>query len=510
MSGLSHVLGARAGERPGLTVLPKLTGFDAELAAFIRGRPSVDALEACHRLQAEMPGRPATAVVNGRLNPQDVARKFLYNGSSSYIDLGHPEICGAETLSAFDHVAVWEADLRLVQRARRLANAKLPSDESIELLANNSDGRGHAWGNHRNFLITPHEFLRIAGPCPDHLPVVASFLASMIPITGTGKLGAENGAPPAEFQLSQRADHFETLKAEQTTWSRPLVNARDEPLANGDLYARLHVIFFDTPLCHVATLLQVGVTQLVLAMLESGWLDGQLAGLSLLNPVRTLAQWSRDLEQCRTARLQSGARVTAIDLQYRFFEHACRFVATGRAEEIVPDATRIMRHWEQVLTLLEQENHDGLVGKLDWATKLWLLERARRLRGWNLDSPGARQVAHMYHSLDEARGLFWQLRRDGAVQEVVTEQMVAEFVDRPPRDTRAYARVKLLRDPNIHIEDMDWDWITYVVTTRTERVRRHVRLGNPLDPDPGIFGRPPRRRRYRTAHKHRGLATLRR
>src|SRR2546428_12810018 len=91
-----------------------------------------------------------------------------------------------------------------------------------------------------------------------HMLYLAAYQASSIVFTGQGKVGTQNGRPPVPYQISQRADFFETLTGIQTTFNRPIVNSRDEALCGpwtygvvsdpGSGYARLHVIFFDNVL----------------------------------------------------------------------------------------------------------------------------------------------------------------------------------------------------------------------------------------------------------------------
>ena len=129
---------------------------------------------------------------------------------------------------------------------------------------------------------------------------LATHQVSSIVYAGAGKVGSENSAPEATFQLSQRADFFERLCGTETTFNRPIVNARDEALcgpssiheedAPADRMARLHVIFYDSTLSHVASLLKVGAMQIVLAMIEAEFvpvriaLEDPAAGASRLEP----------------------------------------------------------------------------------------------------------------------------------------------------------------------------------------------------------------------------------
>lgn len=130
---------------------------------------------------------------------------------------------------------------------------------------------------------------------------LASNQVSCIVFTGQGKVGSENRAPEVPYQISRRADFFETLTGVQTTVNRPIVNSRDESLCEGargwsapgvsDQMARLHCIFYDSNLCHVANLLKIGVMQIVLAMIEAERFD---QALILDDPVGAVITFSHD------------------------------------------------------------------------------------------------------------------------------------------------------------------------------------------------------------------------
>jgi proteasome accessory factor A len=186
--------------------------------------------------------------------------------------------------------------LRIVRGLLAEANARRSDDSRIQVLANNSDGRDHAYGSHLNFLLTRTAWDNVFARKMHQLLWLAAFQTSSIVYTGAGKVGAENGAPPVFFQLSQRADFFETLVGEQTTYRRPIVNSRDEPLCGvgaraEDALARLHVIFFDNSLAFGTSLLKVGTMQILLAMLEAERINPQLI---LDDPVDAVVRWSHD------------------------------------------------------------------------------------------------------------------------------------------------------------------------------------------------------------------------
>jgi proteasome accessory factor A len=403
---------------------------------------------------------------------QDSFRKFLpANGGCAYIDLDHAEFPIPEVLSAVDYVAVWHATLRIARQAMINANEELDDGRCIRVLVNNSDGLGHSYGSHCNVLIARRAFDEMFDRKLQHLLYLAAYQTSSIVFTGQGKVGAENGAPSVDYQISQRADFFETLFGLQTTHNRPIVNTRDEALC-GPLFrdnplnarlARLHVIFYDSNLCHVACFLKIGVLQIVLAMIEAGWLN---LGLILDDPVDAVVRWSHDPTLQARVRLADGRQLTAVEHQRYFHEDARRFFEQGGLQDIVPDAERILDVWGDVLEKLAAEDFGALAGSLDWILKLVGMQRAMANHpqlDWS--SPPIKHLDHLYSSLDPNEGLFWLHDRAGVVEHIVTSGEIERFVYEPPEDTRAWTRAMLLRAAgSSRINYVDWDRITFKLT----------------------------------------------
>src|SRR5687767_15960878 len=112
-----------------------------------------------------------------------------------------------------------------------------------------------------------------------------SFLVTRQIFCGAGKVGAENGSEDCAYQISQRADFFETEVALDTMVKRPIINTRDEPHADREKYRRLHVIVGDANLSEYTIYLRNGATAIVLAMIEDGAIT---RSLSLRDPVRAI------------------------------------------------------------------------------------------------------------------------------------------------------------------------------------------------------------------------------
>ncbi|MCR9096669.1 MAG: proteasome accessory factor PafA2 family protein [bacterium] len=495
-----------------LRSVPKLVGADFELGNFILGLEARDGTgrEASRALLAEVDGVPAknrsyrssSSVVSydgfggeyggaygygwgdwyggSARDPQDQGRVFLEsNGASVYIDLDHLECAVPEVLSAFDLAAASAAMLRIAREAQVRANEKLPAGQSLQVLINNSDSLSHSYGSHLNFLVSRAAWEDILERRPHFLQFLATHQLSSMIYSGQGKVGSENGRPDVNYQISQRADFLETVAATQTTFRRPIVNARDETLCgdSGEL-ARLHCISFDNTLCFGASILKVGAMQIVLAMIEAEDVDTRC---SVDDLVGAAVAWSHDPSLERRVRRVEGGEATAIETQQRILEHA--FAHRDRhGFETVPRADEILALWDDTLSRLAGGDRDALAGRIDWILKERILERALEQRD-DLDwkSPELKYLDQIYSSLDPEEGLFWPHLRSGLVERWISEEEIERFLHEPPENTRAWTRAMVLRRFERHeILKVDWDEITILLDTRTGRQEFTLRLDDPL------------------------------
>lgn len=439
-----------------------LVGADAELANFILGldRPDGSGHEASRALLREFDGISGVAVDAGRSRAddfQDWGRKFLTNGGAVYIDMDHLEICTPEVTNAYDFVAAWHGALRLAEAARRLAEAKLPPGQDLVVLANSSDGHGNSFGSHLNFSIPRRTWNAIFYRKAIYLPFLASYLVSSMVFAGQGKVGAEHDRPDADYQISQRADFYEMLSGPQTTIHRPIVNGRDEPHADADQWARLHVICYDSNLCHVACLLKVGVLQIVLAMLQH---DDVSADLILDDPVQAAVSYSHDPTLQVRARTASGKRLTTVEHQLALLERADRFVTAGSCDGLVHRADEILAMWKDVVRQLESRDWAALAPRLDWVLKKTFIEQA--IDGnpkFDLQSPQIKYLDHLYANTDRSKGLFWTALDEGRVQTVASQERIDRFSLHPPDDTRAWTRAMLLRAAGHSVTEVNWSYV---------------------------------------------------
>jgi proteasome accessory factor A len=118
----------------------------------------------------------------------------------------------------------------------------------------------------------------------------------------------------------------------------------------------------------------------------------------------------------------------------------------------------VLDRWEQVLTALE-DDPGALDGRLDWVTKLSLLDAYAERDGLDWGDPKLSLLDLQYHDVRPERSLYERLVQAGTVERLVTETEVAEAVTQPPPSTRAYFRGRCLDRWPDAVVAANWDSI---------------------------------------------------
>ncbi len=375
-----------------------------------------------------------------------LANVILPNGARYYVDHAHPEYSTPECLSPRDLVVHDKAGERILERSLEVAAADMPQAPRLSVYKNNSDGKGNSYGTHENYLVDR------ATPFADIVRDLTPFFVSRQVFTGAGKVGFEGNwddRATRGYQLTARADFFETEVGLETTLKRPIINTRDEPHADPEKYRRLHVIVGDANKCEVAQFLKMGSTAIVLKMIE----DGFLPDFSLVNPVAAIHEVSRDLELGAPLDLADGRRMTALQLQGEYLELARKYVDR---EDDTEDNREVIARWESVLTALE---HDPmtLTAQLDWVAKLRVLEGYRERDELSWGDPKLRAIDLQYHDVRRDKGLYERLAASGKVERLTTDAEVERAIMEPPEDTRAFFRGRCISRYPDAIAAASWD-----------------------------------------------------
>jgi proteasome accessory factor A len=383
------------------------------------------------------------------------ANVVLTNGARFYVDHAHPEYSSPEVTSPRDAL-VWDQAGELVMRdaARRL-NVD-PARPAVALYKNNTDGKGASYGTHENYLM------RRRTPFADIVRHLTPFFVARQVICGAGRVGIGPESRVAGYQISQRADFFETEVGLETTIKRPIINTRDEPHALADRFRRLHVIIGDANQCDVAGLLKLGTTSLVLALIENGGMPGDL---SVRSPVSSLHAVSHDPTLRTLLQLHDGRRMTALDLLWVYHDAVAAYLALrGTSED--PDTLEVMTRWADVLTRLGRDPM-SCAREVDWVAKLRLLQGLRDRDGLAWTEPRLAALDIQWSDVRPEKSVFARLRARGQVTELVEQDAAYRAMTEPPTDTRAWFRGTCLSRYAANVVAASWDSVIFDVPGQT-------------------------------------------
>ena len=408
-----------------------------------------------------------------RLSPDEVARYlfrrvvhwgrssnvFLENGARLYLDVGsHPEYATPECDAVSELVAHDKAGERILEGLLEAAEVRLHEEGitgDVFLFKNNTDSAGNSYGCHENYLIARQgEFSRMAD-------MLIPFLISRQIFTGAGKVLV--GPRGAHFAISQRADHIWEGVSSATTRSRPIINTRDEPHADAERYRRLHVIVGDSNMNEWTTYMKVGITDLVLRMIEANTV---MRDLTLENPIRAIREISHDVTCRRLVRLANGRELSALDLQEEYYDRTSRFLERRGAD---PLGKQLLEEWREALDALAADDPDRLIRKVDWVAKRALVDRYRLRHDLQLSSPRIAMIDLAYHDVDRDRGLYYLLERAGKVERASTEEDISVAMREPPQTTRAKLRGDFIRHAKEKRRDYTVDWVHLKLNDQAQR-----------------------------------------
>lgn len=376
-----------------------------------------------------------------------VANLVLPNGGRFYVDHAHPEYSTPETSNAWDAMVYDAAGNLILHQAAQDVEALSSQGRSVlhghepcpplRLYKNNTDGKGHSYGSHENYLYSAElDF--------DHLAatVIPFFVARQV-IIGAGRMGLGPHLQKPGFQISQRADFFDQEISLETTMNRGIVNTRNEPHTLGA--RRLHVIVGDANMSQTSNFLKFGMTSLVLDALEAGV---DFSDLRLLNSVESLKTVSRDLELKEKISLADGRRLSALDI---LREYAARVAPSTEIERRVCDL------WQEVMEILSV---DPLASShmLDWTAK-WALIRGYLDRGVQLTDPRLQAIDLQYSDIDPQRSLYSALVAKGRMATLADPAEIEYAAKTPPADTRAALRGAIVERFEEYVEAASWQKI---------------------------------------------------
>ena len=384
---------------------------------------------------------------------------FLENGARLYLDVGsHPEYATPECDIVKEVVAHDKGGERILEALLGAAEIRLHEEGisgQVYLFKNNTDSAGNSYGCHENYLVGRQgEFARMAD-------VLIPFFVTRQIWCGAGKV--LHGPRGAQFCISQRAEHIWEGVSSATTRSRPIINTRDEPHADAERFRRLHVIVGDSNMNEWTTFMKVGITDLVLQMVES---NSVMRDLTLENPIRAIREISHDTTCRKKVKLANGRELSAIEIQTEYYEKTARFLERRDMSE---NAKKLLDEWRDALEALDDGEPDRLGRKVDWVAKRILIDRYRAKHDLPLSSPKVGLLDLAYHDVNRQRGLYYLIERGDRVERVTDETEISRAMREPPQTTRAKLRGDFIRMAKQKRRDYTVDWVHLKLNDQAQR-----------------------------------------
>ncbi|WP_128772248.1 Pup--protein ligase [Actinomyces oricola] len=377
---------------------------------------------------------------------------FTRAGARLYLDVGsHPEFATAECDRLEDLLAQDRAGELTMADLAATANTYLEQAGirgRIHLLKNNLDAVGAGFGCHENYLVP-----RRGNFWNDARTLVPHLVTRQI-LVGAGHILTGNRQAPARYVFSQRANDMWDAVSSATTRARPLINTRDEPHADAELYRRMHVIVGDSNIAQGSTLLKTAAMDLLLDYVEAG---GSLTDLALADPMRAIRDTCHDLSGTVALERADGRTITPIELQA---EHLERVRAHAEANlDLTELQAAALDLWERGLEAVRSGDPALVSTELDWAAKHRILTRYAERSGCELDDPRVTRLALAYHDVSADQGLRTRLEATGLLRRFVDEKAATAARTTPPATTRAHLRGTVVGRAQDLRRDLTVDWV---------------------------------------------------
>lgn len=446
----------------------RIVGFETEYAVNARGIEGYRHLE---HLSSNV------ALVGYRGNHRDPYMANYYNpedGDREYMDVGpHPEISTAEDVSfvaaafrvARGHVKMARRYEDVLEKGNASYRKAFGKDivERVDIFANTCEPNStNSWGSHRNYLASRSLELSEYGP------PLAVHHAARIVCLGVGLVlpGPNHGS--FKYVLSEKAEHIYETIGPGTVRDRPLVNTRDEPLADAGLFRRIHDVSGETAMNPFVNALSLAQDDIILRAVELGV---SFDDLMLDNPVQAMRSISHDPSLKTTVSLEDGRKFTGLDLEEEF---AVRSIDNALARDyLTPQGYEWGMKWLKLISDLRGDP-DTCLTRVDWVLKRELIERgllAKRKSGQS-DYHVASSIALNYHNiLNEGVGM--GMLRKGRFELSPTGDQLEHGLPLPP--TRAKLRSETIATLEKLRESYGINW----GTIKLVRIMRTVRLGDP-------------------------------
>lgn len=388
---------------------------------------------------------------------------FLPNGSRFYIDVNsHPEYCSPECTTLEDFLVADRAGSELLAASARAVEAARDVPSEIHIYRNNRNLGAETWGTHENYEVRRAPFGSTAEQTLGGL-MAAHFVSRQI-YTGVGGVVPNGPNVDARTDVSRRVLCVSprgmcvnsVYGTSAMNASAPMVKAAgaSDTLCTSENF-RLQVVCGESNMSEAATALKLGVTRLLISILETD--PHRFDDLALANPVKEMVAVASDMSGAHRLTLAQGGTTSALALQRKFLARAR---AAVRAHEVTKEEAAIITMWASTL---EAISHDAPLAtkRVDWRCKNTLIQQMARRKNVSVTGNEAVMIGASYH--DIVHGLRPILEQRGVLERVTDPVAVEQAVTTPPVGGRPETRgwiVAVLRKVGLDYGG-NWDKATF-------------------------------------------------
>jgi hypothetical protein len=379
------------------------------------------------------------------------ANYYLSNGSRFYNDVGDSrEYATPEDDSFIGTTANEIVGDQIFAGVARLF--EMHNEQKISFNKRVIDDQKESRGYHASYAVRA-EMISIT---ESDLDLYGVFAATRNILFGSGAL-----LPSGKFTVAQKTLTVTTDFSPGTTMNKPVVNLRPEPLANPNVYARVHDTSGDPTMSPWATRVKLGAASVVLKMMEHG---ESLEALRFDHDLSNVAQKvARDPKLKTRFRLVDGRSVTALDVQDVLVHRARQLHDSGEVQYSDEELWTI-DEWERALIDL-RKNPRLTVDRIDWTMRREILSQQNERHGWGWNSQRLRYKDRQFSDV-AIDGIALALRETIWAKYMPPEDLINDRMHNPPSTTRANIRGEFIRqicelDLDFHAR-VEWSFVSFM------------------------------------------------
>jgi len=193
--------------------------------------------------------------------------------------------------------------------------------------------------------------------------------------------------------------------------------------------------------------------------------------IRLRSVTQSIQEFARDWMLVRTVQDRTGNDFRAREISRTYLRSLKSWL--DKRSDVPREAWEIIELWQMTLNQIDTiPKNQGqlpmmLVGRLDWVSKLWLIQQLDKNTDWSIK----KKIDIRYHELSE-QGYFRQLQEVLQLPPLISDREIQKAMRVPPTDSPAWRRGNLIRELSDSDSELvvDWESATYKLENVSYRI----------------------------------------